>query len=245
MNFQKLWAGAASVAVVAAAIAPTSAMAQIDPVFGNTTEPGISLDQECLLLLKPSAASDFVTFAEDLASSVSVEVISRTLVSVEGIGQFVDTAEFSGARVNGQSVNIHADRTTTRTYEASRETYEETVLTTTTTSAGCHVHKPTEGNQNDPDHPGYQIAPNGLQTDERVSVTTTEQSTRTVSVDVQGPWVDPNFSGTSQVVICISPTRNPGTWRSQNGYTNQLGRTCSTAWYNELGSTPSVSVPEV
>ena len=218
-------------------------MATVDPVFGATTEPGISLDAECSLILKPAAASGFVTFAEDFATSVSSETTARTLLSVEGAGAYTDTVAFSGARVNGQSVNIHADRTTTRTYAESLETYEETVVTTTTTSASCHVHKESNGNDSDPAHAGYDVPPPGLQSDGRVSVSTTEESTRIVTVRVPGPYVDPNFSGTAQVVICNSPLRNPGTWRSQNGYTSQLGRTCSTAWYNELGSTPSVSVP--
>lgn len=38
----------------------------------------------------------------------------------------------------------------------------------------------------------------------------------------------------AQVVICISPTKNPGTWRQQNGYTG----TCSTAFFGTLGPVP-------
>lgn len=36
-----------------------------------------------------------------------------------------------------------------------------------------------------------------------------------------------------QVVVCISPTKLPGTWKAQNGYT---GIKCTTAWYS--GKTP-------
>jgi hypothetical protein len=35
-------------------------------------------------------------------------------------------------------------------------------------------------------------------------------------------------------VICISPTKNPGTWRNQNGYTG----TCSTAVFYSLAGIP-------
>jgi hypothetical protein len=124
-------------------------------------------------------------------------------------------------------------------------TYQTQTTTTVTRTGQCHVHKPTNGNANDPDHAGYQIAPNGLQTPEPVSATTTTVTLGTRTEAIPGPWVDPNASATNtQVVICISPGRVPGTWRNQNGYTGNLG-TCSRAWYDTLGSTPSVSLPGV
>lgn len=45
----------------------------------------------------------------------------------------------------------------------------------------------------------------------------------------------------AQVVICNSPTKNPGTWRQQNGYTG----VCSTTLFNSLGPVgiPSNSLP--
>ena len=114
-----------------------------------------------------------------------------------------------------------------------------------TRSSTCHVHKPTEGANQEEIHPGYQIAPNGLQTDGTVSVdsVTTEPGFRVVNF--AGPWTDPSASIIGgEFVICNSPGRNPGAWRGQNGYVSQIaGKTCSTAWYNLLGSTPSVSVP--
>ena len=54
----------------------------------------------------------------------------------------------------------------------------------------------------------------------------------------------PNYtqSFSEDRVICISPTKNPGVWRNQNGYTG----VCSTARYLAVGmgaGTHSNSVP--
>jgi hypothetical protein len=50
---------------------------------------------------------------------------------------------------------------------------------------------------------------------------------------------------TGDGVICISPTKNPGTWRNQNGYTGA----CSTALFYSLAGIPdpipSNSLPPV
>jgi len=60
--------------------------------------------------------------------------------------------------------------------------------------------------------------PNGLQL--------TGQSTSVVNED--------EVVITQDGVICISPTKNPGTWRNQNGYTG----TCSTALFYSLAGIP-------
>lgn len=231
-----------SVGLAAAALVafPSTVMAQ---VVGD--DP--ALDAQCVTLLKPNANSGFTTLAINVDSQVISIVTQDTgIISTVGIGTPVlSYTGFQNARVNGKSVNIHADATFTSVYPGGAlVTYATKITTTTEHSGECHVHKQVNGTGTGDDvlHPGYQVAPPGLQNDARVSYTTMEMTTGTRTATIPGPWTDPNGGGTSQVVICISPGRNPGAWRNQNGYTGSLG-TCSRAWYDSLGSTPSVSVP--
>ncbi len=236
--------GALSVAVALCAV-PAPALAGIDPVFGGVDA---ELDKLCSDLQKPNDESGFVSYAENVQTGQPVVVVTETGPAISsGIGTATVGAitNYRNAHVNGQSVNIHAfgDR---ETVYAGGHSETTPILTTTTVtrSASCHVHKPTEGANQEEIHPGYQIAPNGLQTDGTVSLDSVTQEPGVRVVNFAGPWIDPNASIIGgQFVICNSPTKNPGTWRNQNGYNGQLGRACSTIWYNELGSTPSVSVP--
>jgi hypothetical protein len=233
----------ATIAIAAAAL-PGTAFAAVDTVYG--TDP--VLDQKCDELLQANDNSGFTTYAVDIhdisSSSVSEDVGPPTIT---GIGTPTSVfSNFHGAHVNGQSVNIFAYGDYVVTYAAGAlATYQTKITTTTTRQGTCHVHKPTPGADNDPLHPGFGVAPPGQQITTPVTATTVTETYGTRTETIPGPWVDPNASSTGgEVVICNSPGRNPGTWRGQNGYTNQIdGRTCSTTWYNELGSTPSVSVP--
>jgi len=217
---------------------PGTAYAAVDPSFG--------LDQACSDLQKPADSSGFTSLAIDIQTVGTPTVVTELLglISVVGIGPATTTfANFTDAHVNGQSVNIHAFADKTVVYAGGAlETYQTKVTTTTTRQGTCHVHKPTNGNPDDPLHEGYDIAPPGQQTTQPVTATSTEVTFSTTTVEIPGPWTDPNGSGNEQVVICISPGRNPGAWRAQNGYDGSLG-TCSRSWYDTLGSTPSVSVP--
>lgn len=240
---KRLFTCAAIVAVLASS---TSAFAAVDTIYGTDPE----LDQACDDLLNPSDKSGYTTFAIDISntsdSTVTEDIGGPTYA---GIGTPTTSWVFinGSAHVNGQSVNIFANGNSTVTYPlGATATYQTKTTHTITRSGTCHVHKPTEGNDNDGLHPGYTTAPPGLQPTDPVTATEETVTYGTRTVNIPGPWVDPNASVTGgQVVICISPGKVPGTWRGQNGYTNQLGRTCSTTWYNELGSTPSVSVPAV
>jgi hypothetical protein len=240
MKLNRLAATTAFALVVGAAL-PSTAFAAVDPIYG--TDP--MLDQACSDLQKPADNSGFTSFAENIQvvdTSTTTEQLG--LLSIVGVGPSVTSySNFSSARVNGQSVNIHALADKTVTYAGGAiATYQTKVTTTTVRQGTCHVHKQTEGNANDEDHPGYQIAPIGLQTTEPVQATSTEVTYGTTTVTIPGPWTDPNATGNEQVVICISPGKKPGEWRNQNGYNGSLG-TCSRAWYDTLGSTPSVSLP--
>jgi hypothetical protein len=233
-----------SATILAALTMSTGAHAAVDGIYG--IDP--VLDQQCSDLQRPSDNSGYTSFAENIqVTNDSSETIDTGILSTVGIGPATTTfTNFYGAHVNGQSVNIHAYGDKTVTYAGGAlVTYSTQTTRTVTRSGKCHVHKVTEGQtqDDDPGHPGYQIAPRGLQTDEPVSATTVTVTTGTRTVTIPGPWIDPNASVIGgQVVICISPGRNPGAWRNQNGYMGNLG-TCSRAWYDMLGSTPSVSVP--
>ncbi len=225
-----------------------AAFAAVDTTFG--TEP--VLDQLCSDLQKPSDESGFTSMAVDVdVTSTQSAPVDFGIISTVGIGTPTYTiSNYRDARVNGQSVNIHALVDKAATYKDGALVTVKTVITVTTTrSASCHVHKPNPGNADDPLHADYQVAPPGLQTDDRVSESYIGYIFGTRTYTIPGPWVDPNGTITGeQAVICISPAQPPpkGTWRGQNGYTNQLGRTCSTAWHNELGSSqPTASLPPV
>jgi len=234
-------------ATAAALIAvPAPSFAEVDPIYGGA-DP--ELDQKCSELQKPDGNSGFVSFADNVQTGQPVVVVTQTGPAVSaGIGPATVGAitNYRDAHVNGQSVNIHAygDR---ETVYAGGHSETTPILTTTTVtrSSTCHVHKTTEGANQEEIHPGYQIAPSGLQTDGTVSVETVTAVPGVQVVNFPGPWTDPAASIVGgQFVICNSPGKNPGAWRGQNGYTNQIGgKTCSTTWYTSLGSTPSVSVP--
>lgn len=59
-----------------------------------------------------------------------------------------------------------------------------------------------------------------------------------------GAYTFNNQSLKVAAVVCNSPTKNPGTWRAQNGYLG-LGGACSTATFTSLGTAtiPSNSLP--
>jgi len=244
MIYRNFLTSAACVGLVVSALSASPAAAAIDPVYG--TDP--DLDELCSDAQRANANSSFVSFADDIryeAPEVISEEVGATPISIVGIGT-PDTiyGNFSGARVNGHSPNIHADAETTLRYPGGAvATYKTTITTKVTRSAGCHVHKPTQGANQEEIHPGYQIAPPGQQTADRVSTFELVVTHGTKTVNIPGPWTDPNASGTSQVVICISPGSAPGNWRNQNGYDGSLG-VCSRDWYDTLGSTPSESLPD-
>jgi len=227
-------------------IMATSAIAAIDPIYGNLDS---ELDEACDALLNPADNSGFVTFAWEINSHTSpTSTVDDGIISTVGIGTPTQTiGNYTDAHVNGQSVNIHAYGDKVTTYPGRLVTYRTKITTVTTTTGKCHVHKETKGANQEDIHPGYMIAPGGLQGEDEVSRTSTEITYGTRTETISGSWVDPNTSEYgAEFVICISPSKPPpkGTWRGQNGYTNQLGQVCSTAWHDSLGlSQPTASLP--
>jgi hypothetical protein len=257
MNYKKM--ALCSLLAVATSLSGTIAFATDDPILAaepdfaaSVSVPPITgddpgLDAQCAALLNPSTSSGFTSIAVDVVEAVTSSVtVDLGLVSTVGIGPVTSVwSGFRGAHVNGQSVNIHAYGDYKVSYAGGAvQTYNTQTTTVYTKSGNCHTHKPTNGNTSDTLHPGYQIAPAGLQGGV-VTSTRTVVTTGTRTVNIPGPWIDPNSSlQGAQVVICISPGRVPGNWRNQNGYNGSLG-TCSRAWYDTLGSTPSVSLPNL
>jgi hypothetical protein len=232
-----------STAAVAAALLamPAPGFAAVDTIFG--TNP--VLDNLCNDQLNPNDNSDFTTYAIVTGTPVITSVtVDNGPTTYAGIGPSTTVLTYRNAHVNGQSVNIHAygDRVTSHVGGATATTPTKTTVTTTV-NAGCHVHKPTNGNSpSDTLHQDY-MSPPGLQLNP-VSSSSTDITYGTRSETLAGPWIDPNATAYNiEFVICISPTKNPGVWRGQNGYISQLGRTCSTAWHDSLGLSVSNSLP--
>lgn len=227
---------------------PTPSFAAIDLTYGGAYP---ALDQQCEDQLNPNDNSNFTTYAIVTGTpSVISSTVDTGPTTYVGIGSATVTQSYRDAHVNGKSVNIHAYGDHITTYADAAGTTPTLTTVTTTVTAGCHVHKPTNGNSpSDTLHEDY-IAPNGLQGLTATSTTTTT-TPGTRSSTYGGPWIDPNatvYGG--EFVICISPSSttvkgNPGVWRGQNGYVSQLGRPCSTAWHDSLGTSVSVSLPPV
>lgn len=242
----KLLAGTATIAASLLTV-PTPAFAAIDLVYGGAYP---ALDQACNDQLNPNDNSDFTTYAiVSGAPSVSSSTVDTGPTVYVGIGPSSTTLTYRDAHVNGKSVNIHAYGDRVVTYAGGAAGTTPTLTTVVTTiNAGCHVHKPTNGNSpSDTLHNDF-IAPPGLQS-LTASSTSTDYITGTRSSSLQGPWIDLNASSYGgEFVICISPSSTtvkgvPGVWKGQNGYTNQLGRVCSTTWHDQLGTSVSVSLP--
>lgn len=255
---RKLHFYAVGAALVASSI-PYQASAAVDPLFGGTYP---ALDLECDALLNPSDNSGFTTYAlvdpafPGTSVVVTEETIDTGIISVVGYGTpSTSGISFLSAHVNGLSPNIWGVGGLTVTYPAQKVTYSTLTTTTTKVTAVCHVHKPTEGTvqDDDPLHPGYKIAPGGLNRD-YVTQTTVTTTTGTREEIVNEPWVDPEATTLNKnLLICISPGPSKGsaggTWRTKHGYINGSlgpGSTCSTEWYYTLQSTnpiPSESLP--
>lgn len=247
----------AFVAMCATALSPmTPAFAQ-DEMFTTMAAPSPpafvdpypELSEICADAQKPNVKSGFSSVAinvdEGARRQTTVDDPNGTPSTV-GNGTPVIEKLFARAHVNGQSVNIHADITEKATYASSTTTIPTIVTTITETTFDCHVHKAVNGNGtgDDEEHSGFNLSPNGLQ--RGLSVETSRSTAPSIRT-TPGPAPFVVFFRDGEAgVICISPSKPTpkGTWRGQNGYTNQLGRECSTAWHNELGSSqPTASLP--
>ena len=185
----------------------------------------------CEAALNPDDASQFQTEPTGVSSVTGPEFLSdsQVLSSTPAGVLLSQTSVFAGNATrhrHGGSPNIFGSFTITSVYSGGTSETLNTYSQTTTYTYGCHTFKEA-GNGNLIEPPGLQI-PVGL-TVEDTNVTRTE----TVTVNNPNTTVVTTGDG----VICISPNKNPGTWRNQNGYTGE----CSTALFNSLPGIEPIS----
>jgi hypothetical protein len=178
----------------------------------------------------------FVGTPKDLDATVleDFEISRVTITNIPG-GQELSRTPFvfttGSEHKNGQSPNIFGDFTSDVTFSGGLNVQEVVTADRTTVTFGCAMSK-----DNGLTFPNGQQIPN----DGSLFVSfdaNQETNTETVSA--------PDFTVTitEDRVICNSPTKNPGVWRAQNGYTGA----CSTTLYNAVnpGGTHSNSVPDL
>ncbi|MEO6580364.1 MAG: hypothetical protein ABIN83_04355, partial [Sphingomicrobium sp.] len=121
---------------------PTPSFAAIDTLGTNPV-----LDQQCDDQLNPNDNSGFTTYAIVTGvPSVTSSTVDTGPTTYVGIGAATVTQTYRDAHVNGKSVNIHAYGDRVTTYADAAGTTPTLTTVTTTVTAGCHVHKPTNGN---------------------------------------------------------------------------------------------------
>lgn len=196
----------------------------VTPAFAITSDAQANLQQICEDALNPNDPnSEFQTEPSSVSELTGPEFLqdSQVLSSTPGGVLISQTSVYNpnSQHRHGGSPNIFGGFTVTSTYTGGSSETLNTYAQTTTYTFGCRVWK-TTGN-------GGTIEPNGLQIPFGLTYDDTVV-TRTETVTVNNP--NTTSSTTGDGVICISPTKNPGTWRNQNGYTG----TCSTALFNSL-----------
>jgi hypothetical protein len=215
-------------------------------------DPYPDLSAICAAEQKPNVASGFRSVAINVLENQTVtsdpyddpDLTHRTTT---GNGTPTRIRTFDTAHVNGQSVNIHAYLAEIDRYATSTTSIPRFYDVTTATTFDCHIHKavPGKGTGDDllPGHEGFNLSPFGLKTGLSV-LTGGTQTFSTTPRTIAGPSpFDVTVRAREEVVICISPTKNPGTWRNANNYAGELGA-CSRTWHDSLGlSQPTASIP--
>ena len=200
----------------------------VTPALAITPEAEAALNQVCIDILNPNDPnSEFQTEAVGTTEVTGDEFLqnSEVLSSTPGGVLISQTSVYNpnSQHRHGGSPNIFGGFTVTSVYTGGSSSTLNTYAQTTTYTFGCRVWKDL-GN-------GNTIEPNGLQTPYGLIEEDTVV-TRQETVDVNNP--DTTVVTAGDGVICISPTKNPGTWRKQNGYTGD----CSTTLFYSLDGIP-------
>ena len=198
------------------------------PALAVTPEAQADLQAHCEDLLRPNDPnSEFQTEPTGVTEATGAEFLSDSqVISSTPGGVLLSQSSVYNANSqhrHGGSPNIFGGFTVTSVYTGGSSETLNTYSQTTTYTFGCRVWKEV-GNGNIIEPPGLQID-YGQTLDETLV-------TRTETVTVNNPNVTEVTAGDG--VICISPTKNPGTWRKQNGYTGD----CSTALFYSLAGIP-------
>lgn len=221
----------AATALVVSSFSP----ALITPAFAVTPEALAGLQTACEDALRPNDPnSEFQTEPTGVTEVTGAEFLSdsQVLSSTPG-GVLLSQSSVYNANSqhrHGGSPNIFGGFTVTSVYTGGSSVTQNTYSQTTTYTFGCRVWK-TVGPDND-----HVVEPGGLQIPgaQHPDLLTLDETlvTRTDTVTVNLPNTTAITAGDG--VICISPTKNPGTWRNQNGYTG----VCSTALFYSLAGIP-------
>src|ERR1044072_1124641 len=202
----------------------------VTPASAVTPEAQADLQTACEDLLRPNDPnSEYQTEPTGVTEVTGAEFLSNSQVlsSTPG-GVLLSQPSVYNANPqhrHGGSPNIFGGFTVTSVYTGGSSETLNTYSATTTYTYGCRVWK-TVGTDND-----HVVQPPGPQYDYGETLDET-LVTRTETVTVNNPNTTAITAGDG--VICISPTKNPGTWRNQNGYTG----ICSTALFNSLAGIP-------
>jgi len=201
--------------------------ALVTPAFAITPEAQAELQSVCEAALNPDDAAEFNTEPTGVSEVTGAEFLQSSVVlsSTPGGVLLSQTSVYAGDSTrhrHGGSPNIFGGFTVTSVYSGGSSETLNTYAQTTTYTFGCRVWKDTPGGTIEPN--GLQI-PVGLSSDETLV-------TRTETVTVNNPNTTEVTSGDG--VICISPNKNPGVWRNQNGYTGP----CNTTLFYSLAGIP-------
>jgi hypothetical protein len=211
------------------------------PAMAAVAVPTAEMQAVCAAttIVNPNPNSTYAATLNDssITRSTGTEYVSatNTISDIPG-GQFVSatgpTFVAGTEGRNGQSPNIFGTFKSVETYTGRTLIQDVTYSQDTTFTFGCTVSKTNKNNGNVETPPGLQVTGQ--------TITKTEV-TRTAHTNIQEPNVD--VVQLSGAVICNSPTKNPGVWRAQNGYTGG----CSRALFDSISSVTihSKSLPPI
>lgn len=229
-----------------------------DPDFGPNPRGGIvgmsgeTAQEICNRNLPPGVEGFTATVIDEseILVSTSGPVRDAMAFSREGSGTptFSDFANHRSARVNGQSPNIHAlaDAGVT-TFPDTVVGFHTTITSSFATGFGCEVSR-TNPSGRVVTPPGLQSSGNRTAVNRTTSVAGMDEFDTLTGV----PFVSNIVTMGVQVVICISPGSNKGSWRPQNEYTGNIivapltSGACSRAFYDAVATNlnpPTNSLP--
>lgn len=215
---------ATSITPAMAVTVPFSSLPAAQQMLAQTTCNGF-IPGNSPFVATPTALDDTVT--------VGFETSRVTITSIQGgqeIGRTPYVLTAGSEHRNGQSPNIFGDFTSIVTFSGGLLIQQVTTVDRHKVTFGCALSKDNG-----------ETFPNGKQVENTGALFVNfNTNTRTFTDTVSAPNTTQTF--TEDRVICISPTKNPGVWRQQNGYT----LVCNTMKYLAVGmgaGTHSNSVP--
>ena len=214
-------------AAAVTALAMSTSMIAITPAMALTPQQTM---QAACDALKPAANWTATPNNVGSTSQTNVELSRVTTSNIPGgtlLSQTPFVFEAASEHRNGGSPNIFGTWKSIATYSGGELVQHVVLGTVTSYTYGCAMMN------NGGNYPPAQQVPAALTLTDTV-----------VTSEYDDIVAAPNTTQTvyDDRVICISPTKNPGVWRQQNGYTG----VCSTAVFLTLGGgVHSNSVPDL